>query len=75
MCVCVCVSLSRPLSQLPVLSVAGVIGVTTGQAVVTATELFTDLIGRGCKQQVAASDRRSSSGQESGGVVGGTQGG
>lgn len=44
---------SRPLSQLPVLSVAGLISVTTGQAVVTATKPFTDLIGRVGEQQVA----------------------
>lgn len=71
LCACESVCLSRPLSQLPVLSVAGLIGVTTGQAVVTATELFTALIGQGGKQQVATSNQRSTSGHDLEGVFGG----
>lgn len=65
--------LSRPPSQLPVPSVAGLIGVTTGQAVVTGTELFTDLIGWGGEQQVAPSNQCSSSGQELEGVFRGVK--
>lgn len=60
-----CVFLS-PLSQLPVLSVAGLIAVTAGQAAVTVTELSCNLIGPSGERRSSASDRWSSSGQEIG---------
>lgn len=56
----------QPLSQLPVLSVAGLIAVTTGQAAVIVTELWSNLIGPVGERGSSASDQWSSSGQEIG---------
>lgn len=58
-----------PFSQLPALSVAGLIGVTAGQAVVTATQLFSIVIGGGGERCFATSNERSSSGQDWGGLT------
>lgn len=58
-----------PFSQLPAPSVAGLIGVTAGQAVVTATQLFSIVIGGGGERCFATSDERSSSGQNWGGLT------
>lgn len=61
-----------PFSQLPAPSVAGLIGVTAGQAVVTATQLCSVMIGGGGERCFATSDERSNSGQNRGGLGGRT---
>lgn len=64
-------SVPWPFSQLPAPSVAGLIGVTAGQAVVTATQLFSAVIGGGGERHLATSDQRSNSGQNRGFGLGG----
>lgn len=62
-------SVHWPFSQLPAPSVAGLIGVTAGQAVVKATQLFSIVIGGGWERRFATSDERSNSGQNRGGLA------
>lgn len=62
-CVCALALLS---TSCPVCG-RGLIGVTAGQAVVTATQLFSIVIGGGGERRFATSDQRSSSGQNWGG--------
>lgn len=64
--VCALCYVPWPFSQLPAPSVAGLIGVTAGQAVVTATRLFSIVIAGGGERRFATSDERSSSGQSRG---------
>lgn len=64
-------SVPWPFSQLPAPSAAGLIGVTAGQAVVTAAQLFSAVIGGGGERRLATSDLRSNSGQDRGGGLGG----